>query len=231
MTQEIRRPLILVVDDVPKYRDNLLPDLVEMIGGRVCKAKSVEDAIQQGAKHGPQSSDALDLVILDMHMPSSPRDGDILDDAGTRCLQAIRQLKLRGCPCIVFTAFATFSDCVAAVRAGADAYIPKVQQGAEGGPEALREACLRLLKPQVQKDDATPTRAWVEKNHEWLSGTFHGKWVAFVPKSNVSLQEGRMLPERDGVVLLADSTYEALREIILNTPFALKTLPTILLVK
>jgi CheY-like chemotaxis protein len=237
MTKEEREPLILIVDDVPQFRQDLLPAMARMLRCRSIGTGTVHEAIQEAAKHDPNGDDPVDLVIVDMHMPydeTLKKDNEktiIEEDAGTQCLQAIAQLKLLKCPCVVFTAYQSFGDCVAAVKAGADAYIPKVRRDDEGGPDALRETCERLLRSPEQGTEVPPTRAWIEKHHEWLTAEFNEKWVAFVPKEAVQNAEVLREPERDGVILLAGDSFEDVRTRVVEFPSVLRAQPTILMVR
>ena len=235
MTEEQRKPLVLVVDDVPEYREDHLPAMAETLGCRSIGAGTVQEAIQIAAEHGPDSDDPVDLAIIDMHMPYDEGSAAaIIEDAGTQCLQAITQLRhfrLLSFPCVVFTGYPSFSDCVAAAKAGADAYIPKVRRDNEGGPDALRETCERLLRSDEQATEAPPTRAWIEKNHEWVTAQFNGKWVAFAASEAVEQAEIPGGVERDGVILLAGDSYVDLRKKVLDSPSVLRAHPAILMVR
>jgi len=232
MTEEQRKPLVLVVDDVPEYRQDLVPAMAETLGCRSVGACTVQEAIQIAAEHDSDSDDPIDLAIIDMHMPFDEEDATkIVEDGGTQCLQAIAQFRLLRFPCVVFTAFPSFTDCVAATRAGADAYIPKVRRDNEGGPEALRETCERLLQNDEHVTEAPPTRAWIEKNHGWLTRNFNGKWVAFVSSEDVSGTDIPRDAEQDGVILLAGDSYEDVRAKVLKFPSALQAQPVILMVR
>lgn len=233
MTQNHRGPLILVVDDVPEFREDLLPSLAKSLGCRSIGAGTVHEAIQIAAEHGSASADPIKLAIIDMHMPYDEKSMAALD-SGTRCLEAITQLKhlrLLDFPCVVFTAYPSFHDCVAATKAGAVAYVPKVRHDNEGGPDALRRICERLLRKDEPTAEAPPTRDWIEKHHEWLASNFNGKWVAFVPAEQVQNEEIQCEPSRDGVVLLAGNSYEEVRARVVKYPCVLRTQPSILMVR
>ena len=229
-----RKPLILIADDVEDYRERLLPKRVERLGGRVCKASNVHDALTIAAKHGPDTDDALDLAIIDMHMPDD-RDtaSETNQEAGTQCLQLIKQFKLLRFPCIVFTAYPSFNDCVASARAGAVAYVPKVRKGSEGGPDALRVVCERLLSERepLNPTKIPPTSEWLDKNHKILSAEFGNDWVAFIDRKELTDAEIIGRRELDGVVLLNGASYEDIRAQVINTAAILRARPAILKVR
>ena len=229
MNEQQRKPLILVVDDVPEYRESLLPRLVEAIGCRVCKASNVQEAAIEASRHGPKSSDPLDLVILDMHLPLDAMSATVAEDDGG--IQFLLGYRFYRCPVVVFTAYPSYRDCVVAMKAGATDYILKVRVGNEGGPDALREACERILKPTQGTEDAIPTRSWIEENHQWLGARYRGKWVAFVDKALGEHAKLQVDAERDGVLLLAGDSYEDVRERIQTSPEVLRSRPSLLLVQ
>jgi CheY-like chemotaxis protein len=222
-------PLVLVVDDVPEYRERLLPGLVEILGGRICKAANVREALGVAAEHTIDSEDPIDLIILDMHLPMSAEDPNILDDAGVRFL---RQYRLAHCPIVVFTAYPSFANCVAAIQAGASAYIPKVSKDNEGGPEALCETCKRLLGNREQKEAAVPpTKEWIRRNRQRLGTEFDGKWLAFIDQAKLTKEQAEGLSVMDGLVLLVGNSYEDVRNQVIHSPAVLTAKPTILMVR
>jgi ActR/RegA family two-component response regulator len=232
MTKDKREPLVMVVDDVPQYGEDQLPRMVEAMGCRVCKAATVEQAIQKAAEHGPETLDPLNLAIIDMHLPydSASLVAQDTDKAGgIHCLEAIRYLKLCGCPCVVYTAFPTFDDCVQAVHAGAAAYIPKKRIGEEGGAAALYKVSEGLLHGGTPRKEPVPSGEWMERNYEWLRQGFAGKWVAIV-KNGVASDAKPPIPgvcERDGLAVFCADSYEALRDIIAGRKALVMELPAV----
>ncbi len=224
-----RKPLILIVDDVPEFREDRLPAFAKVLGCRSRTGGNVQDALRLASEHGPDSGDPVDLVILDMHLPIDPDHINVADDGGLRFLH---QYKFTECPIVVFTAYPTFSNCVAAIQAGATAYVPKVKGDNEGGLDALRETCERLLRGADQAVEVPPTRDWIERNHVQLTSKFNGKWVAFVPKEVVkSATVPQQLTELGGLLLLAGDSYEGVRAKIIELPSVLNAQPIILRVR
>jgi CheY-like chemotaxis protein len=229
MTTRKRKPLILIVDDVPEYRERILPALARILGCRSCTAGNVQEALRLASEHSPDSGDPVALVILDMHLLIDPDHINVVDDGGLRFLH---RYKFTECPIVVFTAYPTFFNCVAAIQAGATAYIPKVKRDNEGGPDALRETCEKLLRGADQAVEAPPTRDWIGRNHVQLTSKFNGKWVAFIPKEVVkSADVPQQLTELDGLLLLAGDSYEGVRAKIIELPSVLKAQPIILRVR
>ena len=143
MTPTTRQPLILVADDVPEYREDTADRLRREFSARVITADTVMGAVEVAKEH----KDALDIIILDMHMPLDKNKAQVLIDGG---IQFLRRFGADTVPVIVFTAYWSFQDCVVAVLAGAAAYIPKqsVLRGdgeEEGGINDLVATCGQLL--------------------------------------------------------------------------------------
>lgn len=185
MTEPVKQPLVLVADDDEEFREELIPTALGKINARVLKAADVAGACRLAAEHGLGSDDALELVVLDMHMPLHERTVDVAKDGGIQFLKSIIATR---CPVIVFTAYPNFRNCALAIRARASAYLPKKSQdaykeGREGGVDDLIATCKRLLKgtpPEEPAPPPLPDPAWVRENYEWLCEQFGGKWVAFI---------------------------------------------------
>jgi CheY-like chemotaxis protein len=147
MTNSVRQPLILVADDDKEFREELIPTALGRINARIVSAADVDEACSIAEEHGPESKDPLELVVLDMHMPLDEEAIETVEDGGIQFLQRIIAMQRR---VVVFTAYASFRNCALAIRAGASAYLPKMEQelyegGVEGGVDDLVETCKRLL--------------------------------------------------------------------------------------
>jgi two-component system sensor histidine kinase HydH len=107
MTPEARRPRVLVVDDNAAFLDNL-QELLGDEGYEVGIADSCR-AARERAKGG------FDVALVDLRLP----DGD-----GTALAAELKQ-ELPESEVVLLTGFATLETAVAAVRAGACAYLMK----------------------------------------------------------------------------------------------------------
>ncbi len=242
------RPLVLIADDVPSYRERAIPDLLRTIKGvqvDIITAKDVHETIRQVLEHGPDSPNPLDLIILDMHMPGTARTSSVLPDAGHEVLRVIHVLRdmhlcKPSCPIVVFSAYPSFEDCFRAAQAGASAYITKMTQDlpegkAEGGPGEFVRVCQELLSPEEKdKPRGKPTalsNEWLKMNHEWLRKGFGGRWASFVFKEvaeKASLTDRTKYPERDGVVVLLGDSYEEVQALVLSSPVLYRDVPPII---
>lgn len=234
MHEILGKPRVLVIDDDPEYRDELIPEVLKRLGAKfdVEKAENVREGCEIAARQA-ETGTPFDLIVLDMHMP--PKHGARLaTDAGIQVLRSLRLLASLA-PAVVFTAFHSYENCVRAVQAGAAAYLPKPvamdgEQKPEGGIDALVETCGRLLtKPEADTMRPPSDTAWIEQNHEWLYRKFKGQCVAAMPTS-VAKSAGITGTEReDWVVVSRDSREELARLIAVNLPF-LDTFPEIVTV-
>jgi signal transduction histidine kinase len=107
MSPEARRPRVLVVDDNAAFLDNL-QELLGDAGYEVGIAESCRVARER-------ASDGFDVALVDLRLP----DGD-----GT-ALAAELKKELPESEVVLLTGFATLETAVAAVRAGACAYLMK----------------------------------------------------------------------------------------------------------
>lgn len=149
-----RKPLVLVIDDDADFRDRIIPKALERaLGVRTIKAANATEAKDQYNRHHILSQDPIDLVVLDMHMPESAHDGALVEK-GLEILEWVKRLGWIGIPVVVFTAFATFGNCVKSMHLGTRDYVPKMpmkhtlgptQPITEGGTDDLIAACKRLL--------------------------------------------------------------------------------------
>jgi signal transduction histidine kinase len=102
-----RRPRILLIDDNRPLVDNL-SEILEEAGYAVRSAGSCAGAL-------PLAADGFDVALVDLKLP----DGD-----GTALAPRLKELSPAG-EVVLLTGFATLESAVAAVRAGACAYLVK----------------------------------------------------------------------------------------------------------
>jgi DNA-binding NtrC family response regulator len=103
-----RQPAILVVDDEAAQR-RLLGGFIESLGLRVRESASAEDALDIIRRNPP------DMVLLDVRLPGI---------SGIDALGEIRKLSGK-LPVLLITAYADLRQAVAAMKGGADDYLPK----------------------------------------------------------------------------------------------------------
>jgi len=77
---------------------------------------------------------------------------------------------------IVYTAHATLEDCVKAMKAGADDYIDKNQQGALN---KLLDSAKEKLKAR-KFEEHEPDNRWLAEHIEELMDKYHGDLIAFI---------------------------------------------------
>ena len=233
MNQISEQPLILVADDDREFREELIPEALGRLNARVLKAKDLQEACLVAAEHDASSEDALELIVLDMHMPLHEDTKEIAANGG---IQFLRGFDLSTCPVIVFTGYGSYRNCVGAAQAGAAAYLPKMTQdtfeGPEGGVDQLVETCRRLLeKPKVEADETRlpPDDDWLSRNYDWLCQEFGGRWIAFVhPVPTV--KTGLAGTKHDGLLIVGDESQEKLRRTIVPELPRLGTIPPIVFV-
>jgi signal transduction histidine kinase len=107
MNELQRRPRILVVDDNPALLENV-SEVLDRAGYDVHGAGSCATAL-------PLARDGFDVALVDLKLP----DGD-----GTALAPRLKELSPDG-EVVLLTGFATLESAVAAVRAGACAYLVK----------------------------------------------------------------------------------------------------------
>jgi len=245
MKQDGGEPTILIVDDEGIWRDERIPAALKPLRPVFSKAASPEEALQIVAERERDEQPPFDLVILDMHMPlggSHKRERD----AGERWLRVMRAFRLLRTPVIVYTSYPRFSDCVAMTKAGIDAYVSKGDKTEEEiqaalGEEPLRPrekllaACVdRLGEASQPEPDVPPTAEWLHQHYGEIQSKFAGKWVAFVPQDLA--QEGGLVPNADsisivdGFAVAVGSTYEAVRDLLIQNPIVFRCRPAIVLV-
>jgi CheY-like chemotaxis protein len=235
MAETARQPLILVADDTPEYRDDIIPDrLGEDLGARSIGAGNVVDACVLAAKHHASSDDPLDLIVLDMHMPLHKDTIEVAKDGGIQFLRAYRLVQ---CPVVVFTAYWSFCVCERAIRSGATAYVPKQSVntgdgGTEGGINDLVETCRRLLKPAAVAKPARlpPSDQWLRDHYTWLCQEYPNRWVAFIEAE--SARAARITgTEREGLFVVVVESEERLQQTMISVVAKLGSVPPIVFVE
>jgi len=222
--------LVLIIEDDPEFREMIIAPELEKLGVRVLKADNLRKGLELASQHDPQSEDPLDLVVLDMQLPLTDKETVKPNvEAGVDFLHAYQ---LVDCPVIVFTAYASYENCVKSVKAGAAAYISKkkLKNGLghlEGGLDAFLDRCQDLLR-EPGTPAIPPTHEWCVANSEWLGMRFPNKWVAFLEEEQASNAGLDADETRDGLALLADDSYEALRERVIACVGQVSQVPTIL---
>jgi CheY-like chemotaxis protein len=231
-----RKRAVYVVDDDLQVRDVLSLAMKERFGADVEIASSPQEAVEMLYARQKQADPPIDLVILDMHMPFSLEETLVDQESGVRALRAIRKVFLRPVDCnvIVFTAYPSIPNCVAAMKAGATDYISKVSMDSEtpesefGLPLLLRK-CEEILFPDRCTDKRFPDEEWFDSNEHWLRRNCGGKWVAFLTPEQAATS-GQQGNERDGVVMIVRDAYEDLRDLIIAHTSLLKQVPETLLI-
>jgi signal transduction histidine kinase len=131
-----RRPRILVVDDNPALVDNL-SEILSQHGYAVRGAASCAQAL-------PLARDGFDVALVDLKLP----DGD-----GTELAPALKEASPDG-EVVLLTGFATLESAVAAVRAGACAYLVKpcaTQELLVTVEQAMRQVRLHAEKRELAR--------------------------------------------------------------------------------
>jgi len=224
------------VDDDHEFREVILPKVVGQLGGRVLKASNVVEALRISAHHDSASPDPLDLIILDSCMSIAGDARRMVEDADIRTLAMRGRYRLHLCPIVVFTAFPSYSHCALAVKAGADAYIPKRRTADNGeeavGVSALASECRRILDTQAHRVEVLPCAEWLYTNDDWLRGNFGGQWVAIVDSSTAE-DAGLPLDQKcvkDGLMVVSCPSFEDVRRRIISSPALLRDPPSIFMV-
>ena len=240
-----KNPLVLIVDDDDDFRNRVIPEcLIDDLSvpkDRILTAKDVHSGVRIAAHHDPESADPIGLMIIDMHMSADSQKIAILEDAGVQLIRTVKFLNahVSECGVIVFTAFPGYRNCMAAMKAGADAYIPKsIIEGygeKSGGIEHLQEESARLLgKKRGYKKETNPTNDWLSVNGDWLKGKFGGKWVAFLD-TVTARQNGfaneELFPEKDGLVIVKGESFKDVRSLVIASPQVLMQAPSIVKIR
>ncbi len=214
------RPLVLVVDDDPEFREEILPEALGRLNARVLTAQDVLEARLVAAEHDADTNDPLNLVVLDMQMPRHGAEVETAEDGG---IQFLRPYHRPDCPVVVFTAYPSYRNCVRAARAGAAAYLPKKEHDAFGGPEGgidgLIETCRCLLTTPPAGEMRLPTNEdLIAQRYDALSlprEEFGDRWAALVPASKAR-SAGMVGTERAGLVVVTETSRERLAQLIID---------------
>jgi CheY-like chemotaxis protein len=228
MTQTGKSARVLIVEDAAEFRDEILAPWFTQQGAQVVTIPCLDDARNVAAA----GSAPFDLVVLDMHFPV---DGELATEAGLEMLAILQHYRLTGGAVVIFTAYPSFSNCVAAIRAGATDYISKDRidtpwGGVEGGTRQLFDRCRALLFETPPVEPLYPSPHWLKINGSWLREHFEGHWVAFLEAtvaSSIPELYSMSASTRDGVVILSASTREALVEILKRSDKLLRLRPPI----
>jgi DNA-binding NtrC family response regulator len=202
MTPEKKElPRILVIEDIPTTRDTIrdtLQDLPAAVDACVDGGSALDLLVS-----GPH---AYRIVVVDQWVPK--RQGLIAEDLGIKLLKEHLQLLNPGTPMIVFTAHPTYRSCVAAIKAGAHDYIPKLD--VEDGLTVLTDVCRRLLYPEPDEMDL-----WLKKNAEELEEKFGGCHISLI-KPAAARTAGLDLPVIDDEAILARPDLDEIRKAMLE---------------
>jgi DNA-binding NtrC family response regulator len=174
---------VLVVDDDKELAESLAGGLSSEEGpdGRQYEVSTCRAATQA---IDLLNREYFDAVITDMRLP----DGEGLD--------IVRTLAGKSTTTIVLTAWPTYENCVAAMRAGAWDYVSKLEEDAlHRVLDSLREAYrYRAAHPDAGRVD--PDAKWVHEHLGELMDSYAGELVAV----------------RHGKILDHDKTYGTLVE-------------------
>lgn len=208
---------VLYVEDDQEYQE-AVPALLRNIGTETCVADNVADALRLAAGHGEDSDEPFDLVVVDMHLPRTA-GARAEHGAGIEVImvERLRHYRVPGphVPIVVYTAYGNYENCVAAVKAGADAYVRKVDE-----PQTLLETCRRLLARPAADQPSEETKgldAWLDRNYEYLLDTYADKHVALVTGS-VGRSCGLDLEVREEVMILCGDRERDVTGLVFSHP-------------
>ncbi|GAK51794.1 response regulator receiver sensor signal transduction histidine kinase [Candidatus Moduliflexus flocculans] len=136
LSQELVKPVILVVDDNPMNLQVLLESL-KQTGFKILVARSGESAIQQ-AEYGKP-----DLILLDVMMPGM--------DGFETCRRMKTREALKDTPVIFMTALTEISDKVKGFQAGGVDYVTKPLHHEEVLARVRTHLTMRRLQQQLQE--------------------------------------------------------------------------------
>lgn len=169
---------ILIADDDPmvlKYLQRIVVSLktpdrqpVEITG-----VPGLVEALN--AVNGPNR---YEVVVTDMRMGDEEQEG----------LQILRQLTNKSPITIVLTAYPTFPNCVAAMRAGAWDYLEKMRQDGKDPYDALLESITEALAARAKNPELgkpNPDSVWINEHLEELMTKYPGEVVAVLDQKVV----------------------------------------------
>ncbi len=147
MTPSPARPRVLLVDDNAALVENLA-EVLEDAGYAVRAAGSCAGALRTAA-----DADGFDVALVDLRLP----DGD-----GTALAPRLKELAPEG-EVVLLTGYATLESAVAAVRAGACAYLVKPCATGElllTVEQAMRQVRLHAEKRELARRASSRFSAW-----------------------------------------------------------------------
>lgn len=216
---ECRKKVALIVDDDPEFRKIHGPaTLGEIFGEQDVEIRTASAATSAIRIFLDLQKNRQELVfaIVDMHMPPEGQTSSVLPEAGIFLLNVLKDRFSfsPNCRAVVYTAYPNFENCVKAINAGADDYIPKFHGDPDipQGPEHLIKRCKALLDTEPKQ---IPPPLWVKHNREWVQDTFEGKWVAIM-KAETGKRCGLKGESRDGMMIISDNDYYHLLEGLLG---------------
>ena len=225
MSETLKKPLVLIIDDDPEFRNDILPAFVKKrLKGRPIEATDIQTGITQFIAHDASSDEPVDLAIVDMHMPWTKDTVRIHEHGGLIVLQAlqfIRSYKINHCPIIIFTAHQTYEDCVQAIKHGADDYIPKFTTEGESNIALLEAACKKALERKAEAKQEVPSSQWLAANYAWLCEQHGGQWVVLVDEEQAraaGLDTTLENTVRSGLYIIHGKSYENVRKQLSSRP-------------
>jgi CheY-like chemotaxis protein len=159
MTIERQNVHLLVIEDNPRFLDELLEWLNDFGYQNMITATSAADAEKK-------LNDPCDVVVADMRMEQDDSGFTLLDWVKTKNISAV---------VIILTANDTVSDCRRAFREGAWDYISKNMKGNpfDALDDSIKNAILYLNRWGNQ-----PNQQWLDENMNELESQYWGQWLA-----------------------------------------------------
>ncbi len=156
---------ILVIEDNPRYLEELLESLDDFGYQKVTQAVSAEDAKQQ-------LQNPCDVIIADMRMEADDSGFDILNHVKENNLSAV---------VIILTANDTVADCRRAFRENAWDYISKNMIGED--PLEVLDASIQEAITYFNHWGNRLNEQWLEENRETLEAQYWGQWIAIINRN------------------------------------------------
>jgi len=206
---------VLLVEDDPDVR-SALRDEFRDYGCNVLEAGNVEQGLEV------IRDSVVDGVVLDMRMPEDLVGGLHLLRSGLYFGIAKPSV-----PILVFTGYPSYDNCVAAIKSGAWGYLPK-GEARKNTLQAVVLRCLAMIdeaKHPVEPIDPD----WLRTNYTELVNRFGGKRIAVLATEVAKAQGLADGEEIGGRVVLADESFQKLRDKLLSHPAARDSLPFIAL--
>ncbi len=210
---------ILCVEDTPDHI-KAIREKLERIPARVDVAMTGDKAFDLLL----EAERPYDIVILDMRVPSG-KDPNPKINWGLDVLRYYNLLPAET-RAIVFTQHATFSNCVACIKAGAYDYIPKVDPiTGESNLGRLFAVCQELLKAEED-----PELDWLTAHEEEIVGASRSEYVALVNETS-GRKAGLEGPVVGDWMLIEGPSAETVRRKLLGHPTLRREMPTIVRVR